>query len=82
MPSRTRTETAFEAALRDAGFTGPRGRAEFGLKVGVDGVTVWRWVTGRSKPNSHATRVAVADALGRREDELDALFPDETPEAA
>lgn len=66
-------------ALRDAGMEDSRTRAKFALLLGVDGITVWRWLKGRSHPNSHATREAIADALGRQSREL---FPPATPPAA
>lgn len=67
---------AFTEALHEAGFRGARGRAQFGIEIGVDGVTVWRWATGRSRPHSHATRETLAAALGRTTDEIEAMFPE------
>lgn len=67
----------FPAALAAAGYNGPRGRAEFGLAVGVDGVTVWRWITGRSRPSSHATRSAIAESLQCAVEDVEAMFPEE-----
>lgn len=72
-------DTPLIQALREAGIEDSRTRAKFALLIGVDSVTVWRWLKGRSHPNSHATREAVADALGRQPSEL---FPPNSPPAA
>lgn len=62
------------AALEDAGFSGSSGRARLALALGVDSVTVWRWLTGKSSPGSDGTYVAIARELGRTEDDVRSWF--------
>lgn len=42
----------------------PRGRVAIAHAVGVDPSTLWRWMTGRSRPVSIATQRQAALALG------------------
>lgn len=51
----------------------PRGRVELAHAIGVDPTTLWRWMTGRSRPQSIAMQRQAALALGRP---LDVLWPD------
>lgn len=47
-----------------------RGRVELANALGIDPVTLWRWMEGRSRPRSEATRRLAAQVLGRSVDEL------------
>jgi hypothetical protein len=67
--------TPLARALAAAGMDDARTRARFAIAVGVDAVTVWRWLAGRSTPRSHATREAVARELRWDVDDLFAEVP-------
>lgn len=51
----------------------PRGRIAISHAIGVDPSTLWRWMTGRSRPGSVAAQRQAALALGV---DVDLLWPD------